>query len=48
MGGIYKILFYNIAMSTMKASPFLEEILHLVVLFLKKNGHEAAARKIEK
>ena len=31
----------------MKASPFLEEILHLVTLFLKKNGHEAAARKIE-
>ena len=32
----------------MKASPFLEEMLHLVVLFLKKNGHQAAAKKIEK
>ena len=35
----YAFIYNNIVISTMKASPFLEEMLHLVMLFLKKNGH---------
>lgn len=35
-------------MSTTKPTPFLEEILHLVVLFLSKNGHETQAKQLAK
>ena len=34
-------------MSTIKATPFLEEILHLIVLFLIKNGHKAEAKSLQ-
>ena len=34
-------------MSTIKATPFLEEILHLATLFLKKQGYKAQAKTIQ-
>lgn len=42
-----KLQYSLFIMSTIKATPFLEEILHLTTLFLKKQGYKAQAKTIQ-